>query len=284
MARKQTSQGKNLPSSTGESQPELEIDILMQTPQANSVEKTRKSVTVIAACIMRPGGREVLLSMRRAPGVPGLDGKWELPGGKIEFGETPEQTIVREIQEELGIKVVPRRLLPYLHTNLWEYEHARQHVVLACYECETEDDVTLGTSDEVRWFPINQIDFRSTLPGTREFISLVVSNGWFDQVFIEFESVDSSRNATKRFTVATQPTLYSRYGLVKYWGPVGRFPRTRTEVFASPHELDDEIFETAKRRLALGYHISALKGPERPYAVLSRIVELAKQRDEYRPQ
>jgi len=303
MARKQASQVENLPFGSGAHPPESgqnsslaggalpnanvagpKVHRPMQSPQVNAAEKARKSVTVIAACIMRPGGKEVLLSMRRAPGVPGLDGKWELPGGKIEFGETPEQTIVREIQEELGIKVVPRRLLPYLHTNIWEYEHARQHVVLACYECETDNDLAHGSGDEVRWFPINQIDFRSTLPGTREFISLVVSNGWFDQLFIEFETVDPSRNATKRFTVATQPTLYSRYGLVKYWGTVGRFPRTRTEMFGSPHELDEEIFETAKRRLALGYHISALKGPERPYAVLSRIVELAKQRDEYRPQ
>src|SRR4051794_6188778 len=82
-------------------------------------EKLRKSVTVVSACIMRPGGKEILLSMRKAPGVPGLHEKWELPGGKIEFGETPEQAIVREIREELGITVAPTRLLPYLHTNIW---------------------------------------------------------------------------------------------------------------------------------------------------------------------
>src|SRR5277367_1480561 len=105
------------------------------SPSLQIADKARKSVTVVAACILRPGGREVLLSIRRAPGVPGLDGKWELPGGKIEFGETPAQAIVREIQEELGMSVAPRRLLPYLHTNLWEYPHAFQHVILAGYEC-----------------------------------------------------------------------------------------------------------------------------------------------------
>jgi 8-oxo-dGTP diphosphatase len=297
MARKHIGQVGSLPFGHGPTPPEsgqnpspdAEVNVAatkvdIDLPESNSVEKTRKSVTVIAACIMRPGGREVLLSMRRAPGVPGLDGKWELPGGKVEFGETPEQTIVREIQEELGINVVPRRLLPYLHTNVWEYGHIRQHVVLACYECETEDEPDSMASEEVRWFPINQIDFGWTLPGTREFVSLVASNGWFDQLYIEFENVDPSTNARRRFTVATQPTLYSKYALVKYWGQVGRFPRTRTEVFASPRELDEEIFELARRRLALGYHISALKGPERPYPVLRRIVELAKQSNEYRVQ
>jgi 8-oxo-dGTP diphosphatase len=258
-------------------------DLAGSASQTSVVEKSRKSVTVVAACIMRPGGREVLLSMRRAPGVSGLDGKWELPGGKIEFGETPEQTIVREIQEELGINIVPRRLLPYLHTNLWEYAHALQHVVLACYECETEDELSSGVRDDVRWFPINQIDFDSTLPGTREFVSLVARNGWFDEVFIEFERVDVSNSGIKRFTVATQPTLYSRYGVVKYWGSAGVFPRTRREAFGSPAELDAHLFETARRRLALGYHITVAKGPDRPHHVLGRIIELARQRGEYCP-
>src|SRR5579871_3277920 len=210
-------------------------------------EKTCKSVTVICACIMRQGGQEVLLSMRRAPGVRGLDGKWELPGGKIEFGETPEQTIVREIKEELGIDIVPRRLLPYLHTNLWEYEHAIQHVVLAGYECEMRSPTAYPDREDVRWLHVNQIDFSSTLPGTREFVSLAVDNDWFDNVYIQFEYADAERGgASRQFTVVTQPTLFTRYGLVKYWGRLGGSPRTRIEEFSSPRELDDQIFETAK--------------------------------------
>jgi len=232
---------------------------------------------------MREGGQEILLSMRRAPGVPGLHGKWELPGGKIEFGETPEQTIVREIQEELGLKVVPRRLLPYLHTNTWEYEHALQHVVLACYECELEDDASYAEGEDVRWFHVNEIDFASTLPGTREFVSLAVNNQWFDRVYIEFECSDPSTKESKWFAVSTQPTLYSKYGLVMYWGRLGVSARSRIEEFSTPKELDIRIFETAKRRLAKGYYIRALRGPDRAPEVLMRIVELAKRKNEYRP-
>src|SRR5947209_9858012 len=128
-------------------------------PSAPETKKAQKSVTVICACISRHGGQEILLSMRRAPGVSGLDGKWELPGGKVEFKEKPEQTIVREINEELGLRVRPLRLLPYLHTNVWEYEHATQHVILACYECETEDELPEASRNDAKWVSPQEIDF-----------------------------------------------------------------------------------------------------------------------------
>lgn len=243
-------------------------------------EKARKTITVICACIMREGGQEILLSMRRAPGVPGLHGKWELPGGKVEFGETPEQTIVREIREELDLRVVPRRLLPYLHTNVWEYEHALQHVVLACYECELENTPShILRQEDARWFHINQIEFDLTLPGTREFISLAARNEWFDKLYIRFECMDSSTNTQKWFAVATQPTLFSKYGLVKYWGRKGNAVAKR-QAFTSPKELDEQILETVKRRLAAGYHISAMQGPEGSPQVLLRIKELKRKQDE----
>jgi 8-oxo-dGTP diphosphatase len=274
MSRKQITHAPTLPSGSAVPEP---------TPVEGAPEgKAHKSVTVVCACILRQGGQQVLLSMRNAPGVPGLHGKWELPGGKIEFGEKPEQTIVREIREELGIEITPRRLLPYLHTNLWEYAHAIQHVVLACYECEVDGDIPGGDREDARWFHINQIDFGSTLPGTREFVSLAARNEWFDRIYIEFEFADSSTTATKWFTVATQPTLYSKYGLVKYWGRIGVGARSKIEEFASPKELDVRILETAKRRLADGYRINVLRGPEHPYEVLTQIMELAKHRNEYR--
>jgi 8-oxo-dGTP diphosphatase len=241
-------------------------------------EKAHKSVTVVCACILKEGGQEVLLSMRRAPGVAGLDGRWELPGGKIEFGETPERAIVREIQEEVGLKVRPIRLLPYLHTNLWEYEHAIQHVVLACYECELEKRSSEGFDEgTARWFHINQIDFNLTLPGTREFVSLAAQNDWFDKLYIKFECVDSATRTSKWFAVATQATLFSKYGLVKYWGRRGTNPISKRQEFTSPRELDEQIFETVKKRLAAGYHISDLKGPEGAPEMVTRIIELVKQ-------
>lgn len=246
--------------------------------QIASAEKPHKIITVVCACIRRGGGNEVLLSLRRAPGVSGLDRKWELPGGKIEFGETPEQALVREIREEIGLKVVPLRLLPYLHTNFWEYEHVLQQVVLACYECEVEAQNGDGVSENVRWFHVNEIDFGSTLPGTREFISLALKHEWFDRFYIRFELVDPNVNAFREFAVAGQPTLFSKYGLVKYWGRIGRWSRVSIEDFSSPKEMESRIFAIAKRRLLHGYRITAAEGPVQRYEVLAEIINFAQRR------
>lgn len=254
---------------------------VMQQPVSS--DKPRKMVIVVCACIRTQGGQHVLLSLRRAPGVFGLDGKWELPGGKIEFGESPETTIVREIQEELGIKVIPRRLLPYLHTNVWEYEHLLQHVVLACYDCEFVSNELPSLGPEAHWCHINEIDFETTLPGTKEFISLAVQNDWFESLCIRFVHEDQSSDATKEFTIVAQPTLFSRYGLIKYWGTIGSQLRMRIEEFDSAAELSEQVLQTAKRRLSLGYHIAEFQSSDKASHSFMKIIELAKQRKQYSP-
>jgi 8-oxo-dGTP diphosphatase len=248
--------------------------------QVLNTEKPHKLLTVVCACIKDAGAKNVLLSMRRAPGIMGLDGKWELPGGKIEFGETPQTALVREIREELGIGIVPGRLLPYLHTNIWEYPNAWSHVVLAGYECELSDPSRNDLPKHARWVPPEDIEFDETLPGTKEFVSLAMDDDRFNKICIQFQSTTVSADSPREFTVTTQPTLFSRYGLVKYWGTVGNRLKMRIEEFDSPKQLDKEILETAKRRLSAGYCITAFHGPSRTYGPLLQLLEMAKRRNQ----
>jgi 8-oxo-dGTP diphosphatase len=67
----------------------------------------RSILWVVAAALFDDDGR-VLVQQR--PFGKSLAGLWEFPGGKMEPGETPENSLVRELREELGIKVDPRDL------------------------------------------------------------------------------------------------------------------------------------------------------------------------------
>ena len=72
------------------------------------------TVLVVAAALIDTDGR-VLIAQR--PEGKALAGLWEFPGGKIEPGERPEQALIRELHEELGIKVNAACLAPFVFTS-----------------------------------------------------------------------------------------------------------------------------------------------------------------------
>lgn len=89
----------------------------------------RPLLAVVAAALIDPVGR-VLVQQRPAGGS--MAGLWEFPGGKIEPGETPEAALVRELDEELGIAVVPDAVsaLTFASAPLGE-----RHLLLLLYAC-----------------------------------------------------------------------------------------------------------------------------------------------------
>ncbi|GHG27766.1 (deoxy)nucleoside triphosphate pyrophosphohydrolase [Streptomyces zaomyceticus] len=69
----------------------------------------RDPVVVVVAGALYDRGR--LLAARRSAPVE-LAGRWELPGGKLEPGESPEEALIRELREELGVEVEPGERIP----------------------------------------------------------------------------------------------------------------------------------------------------------------------------
>lgn len=112
---------------------------------------------VVCAVILRDGC--VLMEKRAPAGIEGLDNKWDLPGGKLECGETPEQAIVREIDEELGITISVKRLLPFIRTSTWDYPKiGRRHWLLIPYLCELQTGLP-ELSAALQWVPQDMDDW-----------------------------------------------------------------------------------------------------------------------------
>lgn len=70
----------------------------------------QKRMLLVAACALVDADGRVLIAQR--PEGKQLAGMWEFPGGKVEAGETPEETVVRELAEELGIETKVACLAP----------------------------------------------------------------------------------------------------------------------------------------------------------------------------
>lgn len=119
-------------------------------------EKERKVLDVVAALIFDEEGR--VLATQCAPHKHG--GGWEFPGGKIEPGEAAESAVVREIAEELSLKVEVGQLL---HTVNWHYPafNLRMH----CYVCTLlGGELTLQEHVAVRWLTENELYLLEWLP------------------------------------------------------------------------------------------------------------------------
>ena len=111
-----------------------------------------KVVTVAACALVDPDGR-VLLA-QRPPGKP-MAGLWEFPGGKVEAGETPEQTLIRELEEELGIVVKEACLAPLTFAS---HTYPEFHLLMPLYVCRRWDGlVTAREGQSLTWARPNRL-------------------------------------------------------------------------------------------------------------------------------
>ncbi|KKQ44485.1 MAG: Phosphohydrolase (MutT/nudix family protein) [Candidatus Moranbacteria bacterium GW2011_GWC2_37_8] len=120
---------------------------------------------------------EILISQRFEEELPEVHLKWDLPGGKNEFGESLEETLVREILEETGLNVQIVNLLPKTISKVWEYADKHQHTIVLCYCCKLIDG-KLHLNDkkinDLKWANENDLDNFEFLPSSREFIEMVL--------------------------------------------------------------------------------------------------------------
>ncbi len=104
--------------------------------------KSFRLLLVVACALVDVDGR-VLLA-QRPQGKP-LAGLWEFPGGKVEPGEMPEETLIRELHEELGITVEKACLAPLTFAS-----HAYEdfHLLMPLYVCRRWQGQVQGLEDQ----------------------------------------------------------------------------------------------------------------------------------------
>jgi 8-oxo-dGTP diphosphatase len=91
-------------------------------------------LTLVVACALVDADKRVLIAQR--PQGKTLPGLWEFPGGKVEPGERPEQTLIRELHEELGITVREDCLAPLTFAS---HAYHDFHLLMPLYICRRWD-------------------------------------------------------------------------------------------------------------------------------------------------
>jgi 8-oxo-dGTP diphosphatase len=104
-------------------------------------------LVLVAACALIDADGRVLIAQR--PEGKSMAGLWEFPGGKIETGERPEQSLIRELKEELGIVVKEDCLAPLTFAS---HLYPDFHLLMPLYVCRRwEGFVKAQEGQSLKW-------------------------------------------------------------------------------------------------------------------------------------
>lgn len=120
-----------------------------------------KTIEVVAAIIHKDG--KILATQR---GYGDYKDGWEFPGGKMQAGETPEQAIVREIEEELRVTIHPEKCITTV-----DYDYPNFHLTMHCFLSSiAEGEIVLVEHEAMKWLTEDQLDTVAWLPADIEVV------------------------------------------------------------------------------------------------------------------
>jgi len=112
-----------------------------------------KRITLVVACALVDEDNRVLIAKR--PGDKHMGGLWEFPGGKVEENETPEEAIIRELAEELGIDVTQSCLAPLTFAS---HDYDKFHLLMPLFICrQWNGEVEAKEGQELTWVRPNRL-------------------------------------------------------------------------------------------------------------------------------
>ena len=118
-----------------------------------------KTIKVVAAviCDSLENTTKIFATAR---GYGEFKGQWEFPGGKLEVGETSQQALIREIQEELAVKIEVGELIDTI-----EYDYPTFHLSMDCFLCVVVyGEIILKEAESARWLDKDELYSVDWLP------------------------------------------------------------------------------------------------------------------------
>lgn len=155
--QEKTSEVAKLNQAVSSMKQELMTTTIKQVRAEEAVEKARVEGIAVQRDNETLSAKQIFATQR---GYGELKGGWEFPGGKIEAGETPQDALVREINEELDARINVGELLDTI-----EYDYPAFHLSMDCFLCElAADHLELKEHEDAKWLTIEELDSVNWLP------------------------------------------------------------------------------------------------------------------------
>lgn len=225
---------------------------------------------IVLACVLHEGN--ILLIRRTEPQIAELDGRWELPGGKLEPGESPSKAAERETREETGWDVVADEMLPFPYVATRRTSRDKLSIIALCYRCHltgksTTPKISKKVSD-VSWIPISDLDPIGLQSGSATFIRhVLLSSGnphqfgaKLSSAYISFQSIDPGTNRFREYHILFEGNLLAEqpYSVQTSWHRTSQPWQAKIVHFTSKDDANSYISRTVRTRLNHKYLVTSV--------------------------
>lgn len=118
---------------------------------------------LVVAGLLFNSQKQILISQRREDQEFPL--MWEFPGGKIEPQESPEEALIRELQEELNVQAHVSQIFDVVYHRYEKFD-----VLMLFYVCHTKDDPQAQEVAQVKWVSLQDLDAYQILPADQPLV------------------------------------------------------------------------------------------------------------------